>query len=98
MVKIEPNAVVHKSTLKAARNGDKKWKLCYLPGGVEVQSKFTNEVAPLVRKKAGTLPPWDNPSVDDIQVIIGAVFGKGAYSVTEDNVWYGLVSGATSGT
>jgi hypothetical protein len=95
MVKIEPNPVIlnqHKSTLKAARNGDKKWKLCHLPGDNGVQRLFTDEVAPQVCKKAGTLPPWDNPSVVDIQVVVDNVFGKGTYIISEDNVWYGLVS------
>ena len=52
---------------------------------------FTEKVAPLARKKAGTLDPWSNLNVDKVQTIVDHVYGTGRFEVKEDGPWLGLV-------
>jgi hypothetical protein len=76
-------------TQKEARGGDKKWKLTHLPP--RTQEMFSEQLVPYARSKAGTLGPWEPLSVKDIQELVNDTFGEGVYTVTEDNVWFGLV-------
>jgi len=48
-------------------------------------------VVPLSHEKAGTVGPWEAPSVSDLQIIVDHVYGPGVHTVVEDNVWLGLV-------
>lgn len=90
-MKIEANPIADEpKTLKQARGGGNKWTLAHLPD--QKGSDFTDLVAPLIRKQAGTsLNPWLNPTVEQVQDIVDNVFGKGKYTVTENGPWYGLV-------
>ena len=88
MTKIEVNPDAPKS-LKEARGGDNKWALKHLPEQARIP--YTTFVVPLARKKAGSLDPWENLTVEQIQSIVDDVFGKEKYKVTGDGVWYGLV-------
>ncbi|KAM6497544.1 hypothetical protein JOM56_008017 [Amanita muscaria] len=91
MVKVESKGIVQHQTMKAARGGDDKWKLKHL-GSKDVEEKFTNIVAPRARRKAGTLEPWTNLSIDDIKAIVDDVFGPDVHEVTADGPWVGLVN------
>ncbi|KAF8326759.1 hypothetical protein F5887DRAFT_925144 [Amanita rubescens] len=90
-VKVEDTPTVTRK-LKEIRNGDEKWKLEHLSDDKRVQSRFTEKVAPLARKKAASLDPWSNLNVDQVQVIVDQVYGAGMYEVTEDSAWLGLVT------
>ena len=90
MTKIEANPEAQPKTLKEVCGGDDKWALKHLPE--EACARYTNEVVPLVRKKAGSLNPWETFTVEHVQSVINEVFGKGVYKVKSDGVWYGLVS------
>ena len=89
MTKIEANPEAQPKTLKEVRGGDDKWALKHLPE--EARIRYTNEVVPLARKKAGSLNPWDQLTAENLQTLIDKVFGKGQYRVTNDGVWQGLV-------
>ncbi|KAF8227160.1 hypothetical protein L208DRAFT_1298057 [Tricholoma matsutake] len=91
MVKIEPNhQPISVKTQKAARGGDTKWKIGHLPGGTA--DLFGSELIALAREKLGTLDAWAVLSVADTQDIVDRVYGEGKYVVSEDNVWYRLLS------
>ena len=49
-------------------------------------------VTPRVRKKTGSLAPWDNLSINQIKEIVDEVFGDGVHQVAEDGVWVGEFS------
>ena len=90
MIKIEAKHVpAPPMTQKQAQGGDKKWKLSHLP--VRTADLFRNQLVPLAREKAGTVGPWEAPSVSDLQIIVDHVYGPGVHTVVEDNVWLGLV-------
>jgi hypothetical protein len=76
-------------TLKEAHGGSNKWALKHLPTGTA--DCFTNDVVPLARQKAGTLDPWDNLSIQQVQDILDKVYGAKSYKVVEDGIWFGLV-------
>lgn len=81
--------ITQPKTLKQVRGGADKWALSHLPS--EARIKFTNNVVPLARKKAGSLDPWENLTVEHVQDIMDIVFNQGKYKVSADNVFYGLV-------
>ncbi|KAJ7255000.1 hypothetical protein B0H12DRAFT_1233262 [Mycena haematopus] len=76
-------------TRKALRDGAAKWGLKHLPHGTS--DEFTSEVVPLVRDLAGTLPPWTNPNIEQLQRIVDQVFPDSKYTVTKTSPWYGLI-------
>ncbi|KAK2465808.1 hypothetical protein APHAL10511_002352 [Amanita phalloides] len=78
--------------LKDICNGDDKWKLSHLGLDAQVQSLFTDGVAPLAHMKAGSLDPWSNLDIHTVQAIVNCVYGTGKYEVTEDGPWLGLVT------
>jgi len=90
-VKVEENPTVPRKPLKEMRDGDDKWKLRHLSDDANIQALFTEKVAPLARKKAGTLDPWSNLNVDEVQTIVDCVYGTGRFEVKEDGPWLGLV-------
>jgi len=91
MVKVHPGASVYvPKTQKEARGGSKKWTLQHLPHSMA--SIFNEIVVPAARQKAGTLEPWTNPLVEDVQALVDAAYGEKTYTVTLDGVWYHLVS------
>lgn len=62
-------------TKKELRGGSNKWQLKHLPEGADPDA-FTSMVAPLAKIKAGTLDPWANLSVPQIQGIVDDVYGQ----------------------
>ncbi|KAF8219358.1 hypothetical protein L208DRAFT_1341202 [Tricholoma matsutake] len=91
MVKIEPNhQPISVKTQKAARSGDTKWKIGHLPEGTA--DLFGSELITLAREKLGTLDAWAVLSVADTQDLVDRIYGEGKYVVSEDNVWYRLLS------
>ena len=78
-------------TQKKQCGGARHWALHHLDNKDETAHRFTMEVIPKARELAGTLPPWKNPSSAQIQDIVNEVFGEGAYEVTSDGPWMGLV-------
>ncbi|KAJ6607961.1 hypothetical protein B0H10DRAFT_535663 [Mycena sp. CBHHK59/15] len=78
-------------TGKAARGGDAKWQLKYLPA--DTAEKFTNEVVPLACELAGigTGSQWDNLTVAQVQTIVDRVYSTNKYVVRHKDVWTGLV-------
>lgn len=89
MMKIEANPKAQLKTLKEVCGSDYKWALKHLTKEAHIQ--YTNEVVPLVHKKAGSLNPWDQLTAENLQTLIDEVFGKGQYRVTNDVVLQGLV-------
>ncbi|CAK5272540.1 unnamed protein product [Mycena citricolor] len=77
-------------TKKAVRGGTAKWTLRNLPEGTD--EEFTNEVVPLAREKAGTLPPWEGLTEKQLQEIVDKVYGKGQYTVAKNGPWAGLIA------
>lgn len=90
MVKIKDHGIAQPKTKKEACGSDEKWKLKHL-NSRELEDKFTRDVAPQARKKAGSLEPWANLTVKQIKEIVDEVFGDSVHEVTEDGVWVGLV-------
>ncbi|KAJ7731387.1 hypothetical protein B0H16DRAFT_1696718 [Mycena metata] len=78
------------TTRKAARGGLAKWNLRHLPAGTAAE--FTNEVVPLARELAGTLPPWANLTLKQCQGLVDKVYGEGKHIVTADGPWAGLIA------
>lgn len=91
MIKIEKNPEF-RSSMTAARNGDKKWKHSHLPDQAQTESLFKNVVVSRARMKTASLEPWTLLSVKDLKLIVDEVFPKKNYTVAANNVWYMLVS------
>lgn len=89
MTKIEVNPVAPKPMADTRPAGVKNWSLKYLPQ--EIQADFEHAVAPRIRKKIGSLPPWESLEIGDIQVIVDDIYGKGTHIVTKNSFWVGLV-------
>ena len=45
----------------------------------------------MMRMKAGLLPPWESPTMNDLQIAIDKVYGEGEYKVKLQGPWWGLV-------
>ncbi|KAJ6549570.1 hypothetical protein DFH09DRAFT_1086817 [Mycena vulgaris] len=73
----------------AQRQGAAKWTLKHLPSGTS--DEFTNELVPLARDLAGTLPPWTGLTVKQIQGLADRVYGPGVHTVTLESAWVGLI-------
>ncbi|KAG6818584.1 hypothetical protein H0H92_002606, partial [Tricholoma furcatifolium] len=87
MVKIV--STKHAPTKTDIRGGTKKWNLYHLPQGTS--DAFSDQVVPLVKAKVGTLEPWANLTIEDIQAIIDMVYGAGVHIVEAGDVWSTLV-------
>ncbi|KAG6822793.1 hypothetical protein H0H92_012585, partial [Tricholoma furcatifolium] len=77
-------------TQKELRGGRAKWLLTDLPDNAG--NTFSNELMPLIRRKAGTLAPWTNLSTNELQELVDEVFGTGTYTVEAGDAWSGLAS------
>ncbi|KAJ7110512.1 hypothetical protein C8R44DRAFT_800159 [Mycena epipterygia] len=77
-------------TKKAQRNGAAKWTLKSLPAGSA--EEFTNEVVPLARELAGTIPhPWDALGDAQVQAILDRVYPEKKYKVEDNAAWVDLL-------
>ncbi|KAF8350325.1 hypothetical protein F5887DRAFT_914221 [Amanita rubescens] len=57
--------------------GEKNWTTKHLPS---VAAKaFEDQVVPMMRMKAGLLPPWETPTMRDLQATMDKVYGEGNF-------------------
>lgn len=89
MTKIEANPVAPKPMTDGLPAGVKNWSLRYLPENI--RGDFEEAVAPRIRKKIGSLPPWESLEITDIQAIVDDVYGQGTHTVTKKSFWVHLV-------
>ncbi|KAG6823564.1 hypothetical protein H0H92_009767, partial [Tricholoma furcatifolium] len=88
MVKIV--STKHVLTKTEIRGGTKKWNLHHLPKGTS--EAFTQKVVPRAKAKVGTLAPWANLTIEDIQAIVDMVYGSGVHVVEAGDAWSDLIS------
>ena len=69
--------------------GEKNWTTKHLPA---IAAKaFEDQVVPMMRMKAGLLPPWESPTMRDLQATMDKVYEEGKYNVKPNGPWWGLV-------
>ncbi|KAF8328738.1 hypothetical protein F5887DRAFT_1082943 [Amanita rubescens] len=90
MTKIEANPAAPKPMADGLPAGVKNWSLKYLPD--DIRRDFEEVVAPRMRKKIGSLPPWESLEITDIQAIVDDVYGKGTHVVTKNSFWVRLAN------
>ncbi|KAF8347310.1 hypothetical protein F5887DRAFT_1072830 [Amanita rubescens] len=70
--------------------GEKNWTTKHLPS---VAAKaFEDQVVPMMRMKAGLLPPWETPTMRDLQATMDEVYREGQYTVKPHGPWWGLLN------
>lgn len=75
-------------TKTQAHGGDKRWKASHLPEGAQI--KFADVFTRRLREFTGTLKPWANPTVAEVQGLVDEVYGTGTFEVKQNDVWMGL--------
>ncbi|KAK0439938.1 uncharacterized protein EV420DRAFT_1582957 [Desarmillaria tabescens] len=86
--KMNVDTVEEKKLGKQARGGDKRWKASHLPEGAQI--KFADVFTRRLREFTGTLEPWANPTIAEIQGLVDEVYGTKKFEVKQNDVWMGL--------
>jgi len=77
---------------EACGGNRKKWKLEHLPK--RTSEVFTNQLVPLAKSLAGSPPPWESLSKEQVQGLIDKIYGSAQHTIQDAPIdpWGPLVS------